>query len=302
MSQTKEVTSDAPFRNCSKNVSSHAITLGIGCLENLHHARNASEYAAPAPIELALQWWAAPNREIRVGEAGIPQSNDDDRHESRHCEAQATMPSPPQFTPPQFVEPDVQDTRDQFEAGVLPSVLASARVRGEGFDKGFGPREPSGLKSKRRDGAKHSTRLLSRPSGALGSPSIIRGKMRSPRPSALKVRISSSTHREAAAWGEQMTISEPEDCSAARISRDRSAALASSLRSRNTGTSRRGMTQIPSPPANYRPWNAIALQLRMQPLPPCGIALAIANEGPIPLIRVGCRRHIFRRHLFVRDN
>ena len=140
MSQTKEVTSDAPFRNCSKNVSSHAITLGIGCLENLHHARNASEYAAPAPIELALQWWAAPNREIRVGEAGIPQSNDDDRHESRHCEAQATMPSPPQFTPPQFVEPDVQDTRDQFEAGVLPSVLASARVRGEGFDKGFRPR------------------------------------------------------------------------------------------------------------------------------------------------------------------
>ncbi len=79
-------------------------------------------------------------------------------------------------------------------------------------------RLPSGPKSKRSDGAKHSTGLLSWPSGALGSPSTMRGKICSPRPSALKVRISSSTHREAAALGEQMTISERDDCRAARIS------------------------------------------------------------------------------------
>jgi len=47
------------------------------------------------------------------------------------------MPLPRQFTPTQFIKPDVQDTCDQFEAGVFPSVFASSCVGGDWFDEGF---------------------------------------------------------------------------------------------------------------------------------------------------------------------
>jgi hypothetical protein len=81
------------------------------------------------------------------------------------------------------------------QASFHPSLPARASAA-MGSMRDFVRVPSGGLKSKRRDGAKHSSALLS-PSATLGSPSMMRGKMRSPRPSILKVRISSSTHREA---------------------------------------------------------------------------------------------------------
>src|SRR5262249_7533295 len=93
----------------------------------------------------------------------------------------------------------------------------------------------------RKDNGKHSFGAGA-PSGrlALGSPSTTSAKMRSPRPSALKVRTSSLTQRDAALAVEQITIRELDSSSALRMAALRFEVVGSSSRSRNIGVSRRG--------------------------------------------------------------
>ncbi len=87
---------------------------------------------------------------------------------------------------------------------------------------------------------KHSWSAVAGLADAPGSPPTISAKMRCSRPSRLKVRISSLTHFDAAAFGEQMTIWNA-DCCSARVSvSPRLVAVASSSRSRNTGAKRSG--------------------------------------------------------------
>ena len=78
-------------------------------------------------------------------------------------------------------------------------------------------RAPSAPKRKRRAGGKHSS--ASRPgiSVAFGSPPTMMQRMRSSRPRRLNARISSLTHFDFAACGEQMTICAAEPASAALI-------------------------------------------------------------------------------------
>jgi hypothetical protein len=87
---------------------------------------------------------------------------------------------------------------------VLPSIpgRASAAIGSAGRLE----RLPSGSSSKRSDAVKHSCCSWPGVEAAFGSPSTIRVKMRSLRPMRLKERTSSSTHRERAAAGEQMTM------------------------------------------------------------------------------------------------
>jgi hypothetical protein len=82
--------------------------------------------------------------------------------------------------------------------------------------------------------------LASGMSVAFGSPSTIRQKMRSSRARRLNARISSLTHFDWAALGEQITICAADPDSAALMSAPRSVALGSSSRSLKMGDRRLG--------------------------------------------------------------
>ena len=99
---------------------------------------------------------------------------------------------------------------------------------------------PSFCKRKRKAGGKHSSASRPGMSVAFGSPPTMMQKIRSSRPKRLKARISSFTHFDWAACGEQMTIWAADPASAALIKTPRSVALGSSSRSLNMGTSRFG--------------------------------------------------------------
>ena len=101
---------------------------------------------------------------------------------------------------------------------------------------------PSGPSAYSSAGGKDSCSSRPGTSEAPGSPPTSRQKMRRSRPSRLKVRISSLTHRDFAAAGEQMTIWNCDSRSARVSVSPRLVAEASSSRSRKIGAKRAGIS------------------------------------------------------------
>ena len=89
------------------------------------------------------------------------------------------------------------------------------------------------------------------------------------------------THRLFAAEGVHNAIRYADCCSASRIDAVRSAADASSSRSRNTGNTRRRDRPITSGPPDQLLWHTITLDVLVQPFRDDAVALTVADEGAV---------------------